>query len=210
VHPRQPSPVSVTGLPDLVGWRYQVPPDDQGRADLDTSTSATRQRRALLYIISGRQPSDFLPCSQTRAWRRNQSCYDAHAHWGLGNQFRRRPGRRSEEDRRQQFPSRHQHRLPTSTRRFFPAGPNDCFDAAEWLVENAKSTFGAELAFIGGESAGGHLSIFDSTASTPLPQVLLLQAERAAPALWLLRPELRTHYLQLQTVADLAHRCDDG
>jgi acetyl esterase/lipase len=92
----------------------------------------------------------------------------------------------------------------------FPAGPNDCFDTAEWLVENAKSTFGAELAFIGGESAGGHLSIFDSTASTPLPQVLLLQAERAAPALWLLRPELRTHYLQLQTVADLAHRCDDG
>jgi acetyl esterase/lipase len=41
----------------------------------------------------------------------------------------------------------------------FPAGPNDCFDAAEWLVENAKSTFGAEFAFMGGESAGGHLSV---------------------------------------------------
>jgi acetyl esterase/lipase len=41
----------------------------------------------------------------------------------------------------------------------FPAGPRDCFDAAEWLAENAKSTFGAELAFIGGESAGAHLSI---------------------------------------------------
>jgi acetyl esterase/lipase len=41
----------------------------------------------------------------------------------------------------------------------FPAGPHDCFDAAEWLAENAKSTFGAELVFIGGESAGAHLSI---------------------------------------------------
>jgi len=41
----------------------------------------------------------------------------------------------------------------------FPAGPEDCFDAAEWLVENAVPTFSAELAFIGGESAGAHLSI---------------------------------------------------
>jgi acetyl esterase/lipase len=41
----------------------------------------------------------------------------------------------------------------------FPAGPNDCFDAAEWLVENAKSTFGAEFTLMGGESAGAHLSI---------------------------------------------------
>lgn len=41
----------------------------------------------------------------------------------------------------------------------FPAGPNDCFDAAEWLIENAKSSFGAELLFMGGESAGAHLSV---------------------------------------------------
>lgn len=40
----------------------------------------------------------------------------------------------------------------------FPAGPQDCFDAAEWLVDNAKDHFGAELQFLGGESAGGHLS----------------------------------------------------
>jgi len=41
----------------------------------------------------------------------------------------------------------------------FPAAPNDCFDAAEWLVENAKTKLGVEFAFIGGESAGAHLSV---------------------------------------------------
>ncbi|KAI9713397.1 MAG: hypothetical protein M1828_001431 [Chrysothrix sp. TS-e1954] len=40
----------------------------------------------------------------------------------------------------------------------FPAGPEDCFDAAEWLVDNAKQVYGNELLFIGGESAGGCLS----------------------------------------------------
>ncbi len=41
----------------------------------------------------------------------------------------------------------------------FPAGPQDCYDAAEWLIENAESKFGAPLGFVGGESAGGHLSM---------------------------------------------------
>lgn len=40
----------------------------------------------------------------------------------------------------------------------FPAGPEDCYDAAEWLVDNAEKKFGAPLAFVGGESAGAHLS----------------------------------------------------
>lgn len=39
----------------------------------------------------------------------------------------------------------------------FPAGPNDCYDAAEWLVDNSQDKFGAPLGFTGGESAGGHL-----------------------------------------------------
>jgi acetyl esterase/lipase len=39
----------------------------------------------------------------------------------------------------------------------FPAGPEDCYDAAEWLVDNAETKFGAPLNFVGGESAGGHL-----------------------------------------------------
>ncbi|GAO19933.1 hypothetical protein UVI_02043590 [Ustilaginoidea virens] len=40
----------------------------------------------------------------------------------------------------------------------FPAGPRDCFDAAEWLVRNAEHQFGCALGFIGGESAGAHLT----------------------------------------------------
>lgn len=41
----------------------------------------------------------------------------------------------------------------------FPAGPNDCYDAAEWLVDNAQEKFGVPLGFTGGESAGGHLGV---------------------------------------------------
>ncbi|KAL8759739.1 MAG: hypothetical protein Q9199_000545 [Rusavskia elegans] len=63
----------------------------------------------------------------------------------------------------------------------FPAGPEDCFDAVEWLIDNSKERFGADLQFVGGEvvppsllvpfithletltqqpqSAGGHLAM---------------------------------------------------
>jgi acetyl esterase/lipase len=40
----------------------------------------------------------------------------------------------------------------------YPAAPDDCEAAAMWLVANAKRLFGTETLFIGGESAGGHLS----------------------------------------------------
>lgn len=33
----------------------------------------------------------------------------------------------------------------------WPAGAEDCYDAAEWLVKNGQSIFGAELMFTGGE-----------------------------------------------------------
>jgi acetyl esterase len=40
----------------------------------------------------------------------------------------------------------------------FPAGPDDCEDAALWLVERAQAEFGTGRLTIGGESAGAHLS----------------------------------------------------
>ncbi|KAK7213589.1 hypothetical protein V2G26_020767 [Clonostachys chloroleuca] len=41
----------------------------------------------------------------------------------------------------------------------FPAGPEDCYDAVEWLVLNSEAIYKVPLAFIGGDSAGGHLSM---------------------------------------------------
>jgi acetyl esterase len=40
----------------------------------------------------------------------------------------------------------------------FPAGPEDCYAAADWLVENAKTEFGVETLFLAGDSAGGNLA----------------------------------------------------
>lgn len=33
----------------------------------------------------------------------------------------------------------------------WPAGAEDCYDAAEWLIKNGKEKFGGELMFTGGE-----------------------------------------------------------
>ncbi|MCB1490928.1 MAG: alpha/beta hydrolase [Rhodobiaceae bacterium] len=41
----------------------------------------------------------------------------------------------------------------------YPAGPDDCEAAALWLVDHAKPMFGTGTLFIGGESAGAHLSV---------------------------------------------------
>ncbi|KAH8815631.1 Alpha/Beta hydrolase protein [Xylogone sp. PMI_703] len=41
----------------------------------------------------------------------------------------------------------------------FPAGPEDCYDVAEYLAKNSAKEYGGPLRFIGGESAGGHLSL---------------------------------------------------
>jgi len=49
----------------------------------------------------------------------------------------------------------------------FPAGPEDCYDAAEYLIKNGKDRFGNELMFMGGESAGGHLSVLTALYLLP-------------------------------------------
>lgn len=33
----------------------------------------------------------------------------------------------------------------------FPAGPEDCYDAADYLIANGKKQYGGELMFMGGE-----------------------------------------------------------
>ena len=40
----------------------------------------------------------------------------------------------------------------------YPAAPDDCEAAALWLAENARTEFGTDSLFIGGESAGAHLA----------------------------------------------------
>ena len=40
----------------------------------------------------------------------------------------------------------------------WPAGPDDCEDAARWLVDAASEEFGTDRLVIGGESAGAHLA----------------------------------------------------
>ena len=40
----------------------------------------------------------------------------------------------------------------------YPRANEDCFDVGEFLIDNAEREFGAPLLFLGGESAGGHLS----------------------------------------------------
>ncbi|KAK3202225.1 hypothetical protein GRF29_161g510469 [Pseudopithomyces chartarum] len=47
----------------------------------------------------------------------------------------------------------------------WPAGVNDCYDAAEWLVDNAEAEYGSPLVFACGESAGEAYS-YTSGATT--------------------------------------------
>jgi acetyl esterase len=41
----------------------------------------------------------------------------------------------------------------------FPAGPDDCRAAADWLIANAEAEFGASTLLIGGDSAGANLTM---------------------------------------------------
>jgi acetyl esterase len=41
----------------------------------------------------------------------------------------------------------------------YPAGPDDCEDAARWLITGAAREFGTDRLTIGGESAGAHLAV---------------------------------------------------
>jgi len=57
----------------------------------------------------------------------------------------------------------------------FPQGPEDCYDVAEYLVQNGKSQYGGDLAFMGGEvsippvPSDGSSYQHEFPALTPLP-----------------------------------------
>ncbi|KAH7146930.1 Alpha/Beta hydrolase protein [Dactylonectria estremocensis] len=53
------------------------------------------------------------------------------------------------------------------------ANDHDCYDAEERLVVNADGTFNVPLGFIGGESAGAHLSLLSEFSDCRLKGVLL-------------------------------------
>jgi acetyl esterase len=50
----------------------------------------------------------------------------------------------------------------------FPAGPDDCEDAARWLIAAAPREFGTDRLTIGGESAGAHLAALTLLRLGPL------------------------------------------
>jgi len=41
----------------------------------------------------------------------------------------------------------------------YPAGPDDCLAAAEWLIDHAAAEFGTDRLVVGGESAGAYLTL---------------------------------------------------
>jgi hypothetical protein len=49
--------------------------------------------------------------------------------------------------------------VSSGARGAFSAAPNDCYDVAEWLIDNARMEYGYPLTFIGGESAGPKLAV---------------------------------------------------
>jgi len=42
----------------------------------------------------------------------------------------------------------------------WPAGGNDCYDAAEYFIDHGKEKFGGELLFAGGEVSGPVILLF--------------------------------------------------
>jgi acetyl esterase len=50
----------------------------------------------------------------------------------------------------------------------YPAGPDDCEDAARWLIESSEREFGTDRLTIGGESAGAHLAALTLLRLGPL------------------------------------------
>ncbi|TPX11538.1 uncharacterized protein E0L32_007749 [Thyridium curvatum] len=51
----------------------------------------------------------------------------------------------------------------------YPAGPDDCLDVAQWLINHGPERYGTELAFVGGESAGANLAMLTALSLLQSP-----------------------------------------
>jgi acetyl esterase/lipase len=93
------------------------------------------------------------------AHRRNE-CVDARPWRRLDVAGRDDAGRAATDHSRYRGRALHLDRVPTRAREPFPRAPEGCYDAAEWLIDNAEKRFdGAALSFFGCESAGAHLLV---------------------------------------------------
>jgi acetyl esterase/lipase len=64
----------------------------------------------------------------------------------------------------------------------YPAGPDDCEEAAVWLVQNGKKEFGTDALTIGGESAGWHLTAATKRYASRAPRACRRRVRPTASA----------------------------
>jgi acetyl esterase/lipase len=121
---------------------------------------ATLLDSAISYSIPSRELSRDIPCRILRPQNGKVTSVFMHIHgggWVLQDEKSQDPALQAIADATGLLCISVGYRLAPENP--FPAGPNDCYDAAEYLVENAEKEFGATLDFVGGESAGAHLSV---------------------------------------------------
>lgn len=95
----------------------------------------------------------------------------------------------------------------------YPAGIQDCFDAAEYLVDHGEKEYGAKMLYIGGESAGGCLTAvtaFHLMRSRPTHKLAGLIFPYGLFDLTLNLPQLSTYTRLLMIHMENLQRCNEA